>query len=172
MRGVISLAAAIALPLTLKGGSAFAQRNMIIFLSLSSRVACMIAVCVAWAGIIADPTTCHAQSPSEWTLATSQNAMKSDVHPAQDQIANPTHDNDPTEEKTACSHATEVGARGQVARKKASVANLAPVFLPFFNNGPVFGLPGTEGGDFRHRTQIEWSLVRNSNRSSSSRIFR
>ena len=37
---------------------------------------------------------------------------------------------------------------------KASVANVAPALLPFFNNGPVFGLPGTEVGDFRPRTQL------------------
>jgi CPA1 family monovalent cation:H+ antiporter len=36
MRGVISLAAAIALPHTFKAGSAFAQRNMIIFLAFSA----------------------------------------------------------------------------------------------------------------------------------------
>ena len=55
--------------------------------SLSSRVACTIALCLALAGIIADPTTCHAQSPSERTPATSENAMKPNGHPAQDQIA-------------------------------------------------------------------------------------
>jgi monovalent cation/hydrogen antiporter len=36
MRGVVSLAAAIALPLTLKHGSTFTQRNMIIFLAFSA----------------------------------------------------------------------------------------------------------------------------------------
>jgi len=88
--------------------------------------------------------------------------MKSDMRPAQDQSASPTHDNGPTEEETACFHATEAGARGPVATKKASVATLAPVFLPFFNNGPVFGLPGTKGGDFRHRSQLsgDWCGVR------------
>src|ERR1700752_2898812 len=42
---------------------------------------------------------------------------------------------------------------GPVPTKKDSLANLAPVFLPFLNNGPVFGLPGTVAGDFRYRTQ-------------------
>jgi len=130
--------------------------------SLSSRVACTIALCLALAGIIADPTTCHAQSPSERTPATSENAMKPDGHPAQDQIANPTHDNGPTEEETACSRTTEADSWGPVATKKASVANLAPALLPFFNNGPVFGLPGTEVGDFRDRTQLsgDWCGIR------------
>jgi porin len=88
--------------------------------------------------------------------------MKPDVHAAQNQIANPTHDNDPIEEKPASSRATAADSWGPVATKKASVANLAPVFLPFFNNGPVFGLPGTEVGDFRHRTQLsgDWCRIR------------
>ncbi len=37
---------------------------------------------------------------------------------------------------------------GPVPTDKASIANLAPGLLPFFNNGPVFGLPGTVTGDF------------------------
>jgi porin len=121
-----------------------------------------IALCLALAGIIADPTTCHAQSPSEWTPATPENAMKPDVHAAQDQIANPTHDNDPIGEKPASSPVTATDSWGPVATNKASVANLAPVFLPFFNNGPVFGLPGTEVGDFRQRTQLsgDWGGLR------------
>lgn len=43
---------------------------------------------------------------------------------------------------------------GAVPTKKTSVANVAPALLPYFNNGPVFGLPGTEAGDFRPRTQL------------------
>jgi hypothetical protein len=35
-----------------------------------------------------------------------------------------------------------------------SLANAAPVLYPFFNNGPVFGLPGTVTGGFWERTQI------------------
>ena len=52
------------------------------------------------------------------------------------------------------SGATAAESWGSVATEKASVANVAPALLPFFNNGPVFGLPGTEGGDFRSRTQL------------------
>jgi hypothetical protein len=54
----------------------------------------------------------------------------------------------------ACVTASAQTAPQQTAVKKASVANLAPALLPFFNNGPVFGLPGTEPGDFRARTQL------------------
>ena len=76
--------------------------------------------------------------------------------PGQNQVDNPTHDNDPIEENPASSRATGV------TTKKTSVASVAPALLPFFNNGPVFGLPGTEAGDFRHRTQLsgDWGGIR------------
>lgn len=45
---------------------------------------------------------------------------------------------------------------------KASLANVAPALLPYFNNGPVFGVPGTDVSDFWHRTQLsgDWGGVR------------
>jgi hypothetical protein len=53
---------------------------------------------------------------------------------------------------------------GPVPTDKASVANLSPVLLPFFNNGPVFGLPGTVVGDFWQNTQLtgDWGGFRTS----------
>ena len=127
--------------------------------SLSIRFACAITLCLALAGIIADPTSCHAQSPIP---ATSENAMKPDVHAAENQIANPTDGNDPIEEKTTSSSATAADSWGPVPTKKASLANLAPFFLPYLNNGPVFGMPGTDAGDFRDRTQLsgDWGGLR------------
>lgn len=126
---------------------------------LSSRIACAIALCLALAGIITDPTMCHGQSP---TPATSENAMKPDVHAAENQIANPTDENDPIEEKTTSFSATAADPWGPVPIKKVSLANLAPFFLPFLNNGPVFGMPGTDLGDFLHRTQLsgDWGGLR------------
>jgi porin len=55
--------------------------------------------------------------------------------------------------------APDSDAWGPVPTEKASVANVAPAVLPFFNNGPVFGLPGTEVGDVRPRTQLsgDWA---------------
>ena len=43
-----------------------------------------------------------------------------------------------------------------------SLANLAPGLLPFFNNGPVFGIPGTVTGNIGNRTQLtgDWGGVR------------
>ena len=51
---------------------------------------------------------------------------------------------------------------GPVQTDNASIANLSPVLLPFFNNGPVFGLPGTVVGDFWQNTQLtgDWGGFR------------
>ena len=128
----------------------------------SGRFACMIALCLALAGIIADPATSHAQSPSARTPATSENAMTPDVDAGQNEIGNPTYDNDPIEVKTTPSGADAADSWGPVPRGRASVANLAPYLLPYFNNGPVFGLPGTDSREFRHRTQLsgDWGGLR------------
>ena len=42
------------------------------------------------------------------------------------------------------------------------MVDLAPVLLPFFNNGPVFGIPGTELGNIWERTQLtgDWGGLR------------
>lgn len=47
-----------------------------------------------------------------------------------------------------------VEAESTAGSEKKSLANLAPVLYPFFNNGPVYGLPGTISGDFWERTQL------------------
>jgi hypothetical protein len=49
-----------------------------------------------------------------------------------------------------------------VLTRKTSLANVEPALLPYLNNGPVFGLPGTEVGDFWHRTQLsgDWGGAR------------
>jgi porin len=49
--------------------------------------------------------------------------MTPDVHAAQNEIANPTYDNDPIEEKTTPSRANAADSWGPVPTKKASVAN-------------------------------------------------
>jgi porin len=55
-----------------------------------------------------------------------------------------------------------VGSWGPVPGVGVSIANTAPVVLPFLNNGPVFGLPGTVVGDFWQRTQVtgDWGGLR------------
>src|SRR5262245_38380870 len=41
-----------------------------------------------------------------------------------------------------------------VSTSLLSIVDTAPYLLPFFNNGSVFGLPGTREGGFWHRTQL------------------
>jgi porin len=105
----------------------------------------------------------NAQSLSQPTPATAEKVTEADA-PA-NQIANPisgSDPKDPTEEKSVSSHATAADSWGPVRTKKVSLVNLAPFFLPFLNNGPVFGMPGTDAGDFRHRTQLsgDWGGLR------------
>jgi hypothetical protein len=47
--------------------------------------------------------------------------MTPDVHAAQNEIANPTYDNDPAEEETTPSRANAADSWGQVPTKKASL---------------------------------------------------
>jgi porin len=51
---------------------------------------------------------------------------------------------------------------GPVPTNLISLVNAGPVLLPYFNNGPVFGLPGTKTGDFWSRTQVtgDWGGLR------------
>src|ERR1700760_3243904 len=85
-----------------------------------------------------------------------------DVSVAQNEVANSTHDNGPIGETTTPSSSGGADTWGQVPTKKASVANLVPSLLPFFNNGPVFGLPGTDSKGLRYRTQLsgDWGGLR------------
>ena len=130
--------------------------------SLSCRAACRIALCIAFAGIIANPTMCHAQSPTERTATMSENTMTSGAHADKKENASPAYDNGPVEGKNAPSRPNAVHSWGPVPTKKASTANLAPYLLPYFNNGPVFGMPGTDSGDFPRRTQLtgDWGGLR------------
>ncbi len=144
-------------------GEAIHAASICRWLSFARKVAWAIVFCVASGGIIAGPTTCHAQSPSEPTPATSEKPTEADVRA--NQITNPisrTDANDLIEEKSKSSHATAADAWNAVPTEKISLANLAPFLLPYFNNGPVFGLPGTEVGDFRRRTQLsgDWGGLR------------
>lgn len=56
----------------------------------------------------------------------------------------------------------QADAWGPVPAEKLSLTNLAPGLLPYFNNGPVFGLPGTVLDDFWDRTQLtgDWGGTR------------
>ena len=92
------------------------------------------------------------------------NAWKLDAHALRKLIAK-TYDAPSSEPTTDPSFAApDVGNEGlasfrHIALAKApkpplSLVDVAPGLLPFFNNAPVFGLPGTVEGDFWHRTQL------------------
>jgi porin len=51
---------------------------------------------------------------------------------------------------------------GAVPTKKKSVVNMEPWVLPFFNNAPLFGVPGTVTGNLSARTQLsgDWGGAR------------
>lgn len=51
---------------------------------------------------------------------------------------------------------------GPVPTDKLSLINLAPGLIPYFNNGPAFGLPGTVTGNILERTQLlgDWDGLR------------
>src|SRR5262249_7082607 len=51
---------------------------------------------------------------------------------------------------------------GPVPSPYTSLVNTIPGLLPYFNNGPVFGLSGTALGDLRSRTQLtgDWGGLR------------
>jgi hypothetical protein len=51
---------------------------------------------------------------------------------------------------------------GPVSTEKLSLVNAAPLLLPFVNNSPAFGIPGTVVGDFWERTQVtgDWGGAR------------
>ena len=62
----------------------------------------------------------------------------------------------------------------ETAPSKLSIVDAAPALLPFFNNGPVFGIPGTVTGDFWQRTQataIGAARVRAWQKTACSWIF-
>ncbi len=64
------------------------------------KFACTTALYLALAEIIADPTTCRAQLRLAKTTVTFESAITQDVDSAQNEIANPTYDN---ETSSACS---------------------------------------------------------------------
>src|SRR5262245_6447122 len=51
-------------------------------------------------------------------------------------------------------HISSAPVPTQAPPPRLSLADVAPGLLPFFNNAPVFGLPGTVEGKFWHRTQL------------------
>ena len=109
--------------------------------------------------IIAVATPASAQMPPEQLPSVSEKTKDATLGTGEDPVANPlsTASRDDSSKDTP-----EANAWAPVPTKNASLANLAAALLPYFNNGPVFGLPGTDVTDFWHRTQLsgDWGGTR------------
>lgn len=110
---------------------------------LFSRIARSAALLTVLWGAIAGVMLSHAQSIADSANAsgTEDPLTKSDKSVGSEAVADPW---------------------GPAPAKSTSLANVVPVLLPYFNGGPVFGLPGTDVGDFLHRTQLtgDWGGLR------------
>lgn len=122
-------------------------------------------LCFALAGIMVAAMPCHAQSQKEQTSAMVDRKENGDVKLRQNSTTNATDNPGHTNSGGNQPVATGVAATDAwrpVQTKDVSVANSAQVLLPYFNKGPVFGLPGTDVGNFWHRTQLsgDWGGIR------------
>src|SRR5262245_63460587 len=90
---------------------------------------------ISLAAITAVPTRCFAQVTTEPASQALTNSMSSSAAYADEGLGSLRH----------ISSATP---------PLLSLVDAAPGLLPFFNNAPVFGLPGTVEGKFWHRTQL------------------
>ena len=107
------------------------------------------------------PVACGALTAKYLALSTLVIFVMSGAAKADEGLAGFGHIGSPSVEP-APSATVEAEAWGPVPTEKPSIANLAPVLLPYFNNASVFGLPGTVTGDFWSRTQLtgDWGGVR------------
>lgn len=103
------------------------------------------------------PTVVRAQSPAERPHPTLEKRSDTDWETGNEPVAysiNTLNHTDSHKGKGESADQGETNSWGPVTTQKASLANLAPALLPYFNNGPVFGLPGTVTGNFWKRTQL------------------
>ena len=124
-----------------------------------------IVLCVVLGQIIAVARPTPAQSPPEQIPSASEKAKDADLASGKEPVAdtiNTSDEIDSTKDKAEASDKDEANPWGPVPTEKASLANLAPVLPRYFNYGPVFGISGTNAGDFWHRTQLsgDWGGVR------------
>ena len=115
--------------------------------------------------VVAVATPTRAQSSPEQFPPAAKKGNDAGLGTGNDPVANTISTLDPTDSPKDDDEATDKGETpswGPVPTHKASLANLAPILLPYFNNGPVFGLPGTVTGNLWERTQLsgDWGGVR------------
>jgi hypothetical protein len=122
-------------------------------------------LCVALGQIIVAATPSPAQSPPEQLPSASEKTKHADLGTGKEPVTNTvstSHHIDSTKDKTEATDKDGANPWGPVPTEKTSLANLAPVLLRYFNYGPVFGVSGTDVGDFWHRTQLsgDWGGAR------------
>jgi len=122
-------------------------------------------LCGVLGGILAGATPTLAQSPPEQLPSASEKMTDANLGARKKTIAKPisTSDHiDSTKDKAEATDKDGANLWGPVPTEKASLVNLVPVLLPYFNNGPAFGVSGTNASDFWHRTQLsgDWGGAR------------
>src|SRR5215469_10110304 len=132
---------------------------------LIARKALATMLCVVLGQIVAVVSPTPAQSPPEQPSSASAKTKGPDLGTGKETVANTisTSDHiDSTKDKAEATNKDGANPWGPVPTEKVTFANLAPVLLRYFNYGPVFGIPGTDAGDFWHRTQLsgDWGGAR------------
>ena len=122
-----------------------------------SRLASNAMLCVVLGGILTVGKPAPAQSQQEQVPAASKKVDGANLDTGKKPVATTISTLDPTDSPKSEGEATNRGETASWASeptRKASLTNLAPALLPYFNNGPVFGLLGTVTGNFWERTQL------------------
>ena len=129
------------------------------------RLASNIVLCVVLGHIILVARPTPAQAPPEQLPSASEKTKDADFATRKEPVTKPisTSDHvDSTKDKAEAIDKDGANPWGPVPTERASLTNLAPVLLRYFNYGPVFGISGTDAGDFWHRTQLsgDWGGAR------------
>ena len=99
-----------------------------------------LVIVLGWIIALAPPTS--AQSTLEQFPSTSEET-KDAFAAGKDPVANPISTY-PIKDKAEATNQAGADSWGLVPTEKASLVNLAPFLLRYLNNGPVFGVPGTD----------------------------
>src|SRR5215469_14831729 len=134
-------------------------------MGLTARKALTTMLCVVLGQIIAVARPTPAQSPPEQLPSESEKTKDADLGAGEEPVTNTistSHHIDSIKDKAEVTSKDGANPWGPVPTEKASLTNLAPVLLRYFNYGPVFGISGTDVGDFWHRTQLsgDWGGAR------------
>ena len=112
---------------------------------------------VLMSGGLLAPIVVRAQSPPKQLPPASGKGNDADWDTGKEPVDNAISTLEPTDSTKGEGETAEKGETnpwGPKTTQKVSLTNLAPALLPYFNNGPVFGLAGTVTGSFWERTQL------------------